>query len=394
MSLNSTPKGERVSIGIFGNTNSGKSSLINAVTSQSLSIVSEIKGTTTDPVSKAMELLPIGPVVIYDTPGLDDFSTLGEKRIEKAYEVLDKSDIVVLVVDAVRGFTKDDEKLIETLKERKTPYILVFNKIDLTDDYDADKVDIAVSSVTGQNINELKELIAKRAPKEEKKYIVSDLIKENDKIILVIPIDKAAPKGRLILPQQQTIRDILDAHAVAVTCQDINVRETIESLKEKPRMVITDSQAFGKVAKDVPEDIELTSFSILFARYKGELDPFIEGIRAIESLKDGDTVLISEGCTHHRQCGDIGTEKIPKLLRKHTGKKIDIRFTSGNEFPRNLDDYSLVIHCGGCMLNAKEMKSRIHYSVSQNTPIINYGMFLAYVNGILPRAMKPLGISF
>lgn len=394
MSLNSTPKGERVSIGIFGNTNSGKSSLINAVTSQSLSIVSEIKGTTTDPVSKAMELLPIGPVVIYDTPGLDDFSTLGEKRIEKAYEVLDKSDIVVLVVDAVRGFTKDDEKLIETLKERKTPYILVFNKIDLTDDYDADKVDIAVSSVTGQNINELKELIAKRAPKEEKKYIVSDLIKENDKIILVIPIDKAAPKGRLILPQQQTIRDILDAHAVAVTCQDINVRETIESLKEKPRMVITDSQAFGKVAKDVPEDIELTSFSILFARYKGELDPFIEGIRAIESLKDGDTVLISEGCTHHRQCGDIGTEKIPKLLRKHTGKKIDIRFTSGNEFPRNLDDYSLVIHCGGCMLNAKEMKSRIHYSVSQNTPIINYGMFLAYVNGILPRAMKPLGITF
>lgn len=394
MSLNSTPKGERVSIGIFGNTNSGKSSLINAVTSQSLSIVSEIKGTTTDPVSKAMELLPIGPVVIYDTPGLDDFSTLGEKRIEKAYEVLDKSDIVVLVVDAVRGFTKDDEKLIETLKERKTPYILVFNKIDLTDDYDADKVDIAVSSVTGQNINELKELIAKRAPKEEKKYIVSDLIKENDKIILVIPIDKAAPKGRLILPQQQTIRDILDAHAVAVTCQDINVRETIESLKEKPRMVITDSQAFGKVAKDVPEDIELTSFSILFARYKGELDPFIQGIRAIESLKDGDTVLISEGCTHHRQCGDIGTEKIPKLLRKHTGKKIDIRFTSGNEFPRNLDDYSLVIHCGGCMLNAKEMKSRIHYSVSQNTPIINYGMFLAYVNGILPRAMKPLGISF
>ena len=394
MSLNLTPKGERVSIGIFGNTNSGKSSLINAITSQSLSIVSEVKGTTTDPVSKAMELLPVGPVLIYDTPGLDDLTALGKKRVEKAYEVLDKSDIVILVVDAKRGFTEEDEKFEEELKKRNTPFIKVFNKIDLTDEYDSERADISVSSVTGENINELKELIAARAPKDDEKHIVSDLISEGDTVVLVIPIDKAAPKGRLILPQQQTIRDILDKHAIAVTCQDINVRQTIDSLKKKPRMVITDSQAFRQVARDVPEDIELTSFSILFARYKGELLPFIEGIKAVENLQDGDTVLISEGCTHHRQCGDIGTEKIPKLLKKHTGKDLNLEFTSGNEFPRDLSAYSLVIHCGACMLNAKEMKSRIGYSSSQNVPIVNYGMFIAYVNGILPRALKPLGIDF
>ncbi|MCR2033338.1 [FeFe] hydrogenase H-cluster maturation GTPase HydF [Anaerofustis stercorihominis] len=393
MGLNDTPKGERIHIGIFGRRNAGKSSIINAITNQNLAIVSDVKGTTTDPISKAMELLPLGPVVIIDTPGLDDIGSLGEKRIEKAYQVLNKTDIALLILDSEYGLTDVDEELLNLIKEKNIPYIVVMNKADILSDDKKNNEFIYVSAKTGENIKELKELIAKKTPKENEKVIVSDLINKGDKVILVIPIDKAAPKGRLILPQQQTIRDILDKGGVSIMCKEDELKTTINSLKEKPALVITDSQAFKNVDKDTPKDIPLTSFSILFARFKGEIDVLIDGVRKVKDLNDSDTILISEGCTHHRQCGDIGSEKIPKWFKEFTGKDLKFEFSSGTEFPRDLSKYALVIHCGGCMLNEKEMKHRIKYAVDNDVNIVNYGILIAYMNGILKRAVEPLGIK-
>ncbi len=393
MGLNDTPSANRIHIGIFGKRNAGKSSVINAITGQNLAIVSDVKGTTTDPVSKSMELLPLGPVTIIDTPGLDDEGMLGKKRIEKAYQVLNKTDIALLIVDSVQGISDEDEEILSLIKEKNLPYLVVMNKSDLIDKKEEKENYIYVSAVTKENIKELKNRIGQMAPKETEKVIVSDLINASDKVILVIPIDKAAPKGRLILPQQQTIRDVLDKGAVAIMCKEDELKDTISLMKEKPKLVITDSQAFKSVSEDTPKDIPLTSFSILFARYKGEIDVLIRGVKKINDLKDGDTILISEGCTHHRQCGDIGSEKIPKLLKKFTGKDLSFEFSSGTEFPKNLDKYALVVHCGGCMLNEKEMKHRISYANNQGLEIVNYGILLAYLNGILQRAVKPLGIE-
>lgn len=393
MGLNDTPSANRIHIGIFGKRNAGKSSVINAITGQNLAIVSDVKGTTTDPVSKSMELLPLGPVTIIDTPGLDDEGMLGKKRIEKAYQVLNKTDIALLIVDSVQGISDEDEEILSLIKEKNLPYLVVMNKSDLIDKKEEKENYIYVSAVTKENIKELKNRIGQMAPKETEKVIVSDLINASDKVILVIPIDKAAPKGRLILPQQQTIRDVLDKGAVAIMCKEDELKDTISLMKEKPKLVITDSQAFKSVSEDTPKDIPLTSFSILFARYKGEIDVLIRGVKKINDLKDGDTILISEGCTHHRQCGDIGSEKIPKLLKKFTGKDLSFEFSRGTEFPKNLDKYALVVHCGGCMLNEKEMKHRISYANNQGLEIVNYGILLAYLNGILQRAVKPLGIE-
>lgn len=393
MGLNDTPSANRIHIGIFGKRNAGKSSVINAITGQNLAIVSDVKGTTTDPVSKSMELLPLGPVTIIDTPGLDDEGMLGKKRIEKAYQVLNKTDIALLIVDSVQGISDEDEEILSLIKEKNLPYLVVMNKSDLIDKKEEKENYIYVSAVTKENVKELKNRIGQMAPKETEKVIVSDLINASDKVILVIPIDKAAPKGRLILPQQQTIRDVLDKGAVAIMCKEDELKDTISLMKEKPKLVITDSQAFKSVSEDTPKDIPLTSFSILFARYKGEIDVLIRGVKKINDLKDGDTILISEGCTHHRQCGDIGSEKIPKLLKKFTGKDLSFEFSSGTEFPKNLDKYALVVHCGGCMLNEKEMKHRISYANNQGLEIVNYGILLAYLNGILQRAVKPLGIE-
>lgn len=393
MGLNETPNANRIHIGIFGRRNAGKSSIINAITGQELAIVSDVKGTTTDPVSKSMELLPLGPVTIIDTPGLDDEGMLGEKRIEKAYQVLNKTDIALLIVDSSLGLSSEDKEILSLIKDKNIPYLVVMNKSDLIENKIEDENYIYVSTITKENINELKELIGKIAPKENEKVIVSDLINPSDKVILVIPIDKAAPKGRLILPQQQTIRDILDKGAVAIMCKEDELKDTISLMKEKPKLVITDSQAFKRVSLDTPKDIPLTSFSILFARYKGEIDILLRGVRKVKELKDGDIILISEGCTHHRQCGDIGSEKIPKLLKKFTNKDLNFEFSSGTEFPKNLDKYALVVHCGGCMLNEKEMKHRISYTNNQGLEIVNYGILLAYLNGILQRSVEPLSIK-
>lgn len=389
MSLNSTPTSERVHIGFFGLRNAGKSSLVNAVTGQNLSVVSDVKGTTTDPVKKAMELLPVGPVVIIDTPGFDDEGGLGELRVRKTKEVLSKTDIAVLVTESEELNITENE-LISFFKERNLPYVLVRNKADVKE-YKTTKSDneIEVSALTGKNIYELKELIAGFVKAEKKtKPIVSDLIKSGDRVVLVIPIDKAAPKGRLILPQQMTIRDILDSGAVAITCRDSELTETLACLKEAPAMVITDSQAFGRVSELVPKDIPLTSFSILMARYKGELSELIKGASMLSKLRDGDKVLISEGCTHHRQCNDIGTVKMPAWIESFCGAKPDFSFTSGGEFPEDLTEYKLVVHCGGCMLNEKEMKSRTERCLSQNVPIVNYGVAIAQMNGILKRSLE------
>lgn len=390
MSLNSTPSSERVNIGFFGLRNAGKSSLVNAVTGQNLSVVSEVKGTTTDPVKKSMELLPIGPVVIIDTPGFDDEGGLGELRVQKTKEVLSKTDIAVLVTESSEDLNETEKELLSFFEEKKLPYIIVRNKADIND-YKKEHKDneISVSALTGENIYELKELIARLTKSTEKnKPLVSDLIGAGDKIVLVVPIDKAAPKGRLILPQQMTIRDILDSGAVAVTCRDTELTETLAALREPPKMVITDSQAFGKVSKLVPEDIPLTSFSILMARYKGELSELVKGASVLSSLKDGDKVLISEGCTHHRQCNDIGTVKMPAWIESFSGAKPEFSFTSGGEFPENLSQYRLVVHCGGCMLGEKEMKSRTERCISQNVPIVNYGVAIAHMNGILRRSLE------
>ncbi len=390
MSLNDTPSGERIHIGFFGKRNAGKSSLVNAVTGQDLSIVSEVKGTTTDPVSKAMELLPLGAVVITDTAGYDDEGTLGEMRIKKTNQILNKTDIAVLVVDSETGLTDTDRELSRLFREKNIPYITAYNKSDIKE-IECGENEISVSSVNGTNIYELKEKIASLAVRETEKHIVGDLIQPNDVVILVTPIDAAAPKGRLILPQQMTIRDILDSDGIAVVTKEFQLAETLKKFP-CPKMVITDSQAFEMVNKIVPENIPLTSFSILMARYKGFLETAIKGAEAINSLKDGDTVLISEGCTHHRQCGDIGSIKLPALVRKFTGREIDIKLSSGHFFPEDLSPYALIMHCGGCMLNEREVKHRMQSAVSQNVPFTNYGMAIAYMTGILKRSIDIKGI--
>lgn len=385
MSLNNTPSSERVHIGFFGRTNAGKSSLVNAVTNQNLSIVSDISGTTTDPVMKAMELLPLGPVVIIDTPGFDDKTELGKLRAEKTNQVISKCHIAVLVVDSACGLTHTDENLIKLFKEKNINYIIVYNKCDKvrTDGF-------CVSAVTGEGIDELREKIATLAPKETERKIVSDLIAPGDMVVLVTPIDESAPKGRIILPQQQTIRDILDADAMCCVCKETELSKTLENLTSPPRMVICDSQVFKKIADIVPENIPLTSFSILMARYKGFLDIAIRGIEAMRNLSDGDTVLIAEGCTHHRQCNDIGTVKIPQGLKNYTGKNLNIKTVSGTEFYNDLSGVSLIIHCGGCMLNDKEIKSRMEQAEAQNVPVTNYGTALAEFSQILNRSMEAI----
>ncbi len=397
MSLNATPSADRIHIGIFGKRNAGKSSIINAVTGQNLAIVSDIKGTTTDPVQKAMELLPLGPVVMIDTPGLDDDGELGNLRIQKAYQMLNKTDIAVLVIDSTTGLTEEDEKIVNKIQEKGIPYILVFNKSDLNPQeycpsgHIAPEHCISVSAVTGEHIHELKELIAMQVPSaEEEKHIVADLIHPGSFVVLVIPIDSSAPKGRLILPQQQTIRDILEAGSTAIAVKDTELQDTLACLGSRPSLVITDSQAFQKVSAIVPPDIPLTSFSILFARYKGDLETVVEGAETLDQLQDGDTILISEGCTHHRQCEDIGTIKLPGWIRKYTGKEPYFEFTSGTEFPADLSKYRLIVHCGGCTLNEREMKYRLKCALDQNVPITNYGTAIAHMNGILQRSIAPL----
>lgn len=390
MGLNSTPSAERVHIGFFGRRNAGKSSVVNAVTGQELAVVSDVKGTTTDPVQKAMELLPMGAVVIIDTPGIDDEGQLGEQRVRKTRQILNKTDVAVLVVDKTVGITSVEEELLRIFQEKNIPYVVAFNKQDLSkgsvpnEDYAID-----ISAKTGFHITELKEKIAGLAGTEEpKRKIVGDIINPSDFVVLVVPIDKAAPKGRLILPQQQTIRDILDSDATAIVVKEYELKKTLEQLGKKPSLVITDSQVFAKVSQDTPRDIPLTSFSILFARYKGNLQTAVQGAAAIEQLKNGDKVLISEGCTHHRQCDDIGSVKLPKWLKNYTGKELQIELSSGTEFPEDLSGYKLIIHCGGCMLNEREMKYRQRCAKDQNVPITNYGIAIAYMQGILQRSVE------
>lgn len=391
MGLNAQPSGERVHIGFFGLRNAGKSSVVNRVTGQTLSIVSDVKGTTTDPVQKAMELLPIGPVVIIDTPGIDDEGTLGEERVRRALRVLEKTDIAVLVTDSTRGLQPAEQELIELFRKREIPFVIAHNKADLTSVPAAmPENEIYVSAAADSNIRELKELIARAVkPTEPEKRLVADLLAPNDTVVLVVPIDSAAPKGRLILPQQQTIRDILEAGAISLVTRETELTRTLESLREPPRLVITDSQAFGIVDKLVPKNVQLTSFSILFARYKGNLRQAILGAAQLNSLQDGDTVLISEGCTHNRQCGDIGTEKLPNWIRRFTGKDVQFSFTAGNEFPEDVSKYALVVHCGGCMLNEREMQYRLRHSAERNVPMTNYGIAIAHMHGILDRALAP-----
>lgn len=391
MGLNAQPSGERVHIGFFGLRNAGKSSVVNRVTGQTLSIVSDVKGTTTDPVQKAMELLPIGPVVIVDTPGIDDEGTLGEERVRRALRVLEKTDIAVLVTDSTRGLQPAEQELIELFRKREIPFVIAHNKADLTSVPAAmPENEIYVSAAADSNIRELKELIARAVkPTEPEKRLVADLLAPNDTVVLVVPIDSAAPKGRLILPQQQTIRDILEAGAISLVTRETELTRTLEFLREPPRLVITDSQAFGLVDKLVPQSIQMTSFSILFARYKGNLRQAILGAAQLNSLQDGDTVLISEGCTHHRQCGDIGTEKLPNWIRRFTGKDVQFSFTAGNEFPEDVSKYALVVHCGGCMLNEREMQYRLRHSAERNVPMTNYGIAIAHMHGILDRALAP-----
>lgn len=390
MGLNDTVSAERVHIGFFGIRNAGKSSVVNAVTSQQLSVVSDVKGTTTDPVKKAMELLPIGPVLIIDTPGIDDEGDLGEKRVEKTLEILNKTDVAVLVVDGVIGKTNVDNELISTFEKRQIPYIVVYNKSDIVmTDLKVGENEIYVSAKTGKGITELKEKLgALSKQKENKKTIVADLLGKGDIVVLCIPIDESAPKGRLILPQQLTIRDILDNNCACVCCQPSELKSIIEVLSQNVKMVITDSQVFNEVSKIVPDDILLTSFSILMARYKGDLTSLVNGASKLKKIKSGDKILISEGCTHHRQCNDIGSVKIPNWIRKYTGAEPEFEFTSGGEFPRNLERYSLIVHCGGCMLNEKEMKRRLNEAEIQNIPMVNYGVLIAQVNGILKRSLQ------
>ncbi len=436
MSMNSTPVANRIHIGFFGRRNAGKSSVVNAVTGQDLAVVSEIRGTTTDPVYKSMELLPMGPVVIIDTPGFDDAGSLGDLRVKKARQVLNKTDVAVLVVDATEGKHACDEELIALFREKEIPYLVAYNKMDLLPkcgrsdgtegsgeaaekaeasgesgeaeekngtadrvsdsensgrvfEEDSEAHEIWVSALTNENIYELKERIAHAAPVDEERFrIVADLLSPDDFVVLVVPIDSAAPKGRLILPQQQVIRDVLEADATALVVKENGLAETLRNAGKKPSLVITDSQAFEQVAATVPEDIPLTSFSILMARWKGYLDTAVEGVCAVDTLQDGDTVLISEGCTHHRQCDDIGTVKIPRWLRAYTGKEIRFDTTSGTEFPEDVSGYKLVIHCGACMLNEREVRFRMKSALDQGVPFTNYGVLIAYLNGILKRSLQ------
>jgi [FeFe] hydrogenase H-cluster maturation GTPase HydF len=397
MGMNDTPSANRVHIGFFGRRNAGKSSLVNAVTGQDLALVSEIKGTTTDPVYKAMELLPLGPVLIIDTPGIDDEGSLGELRVRRARQVLNKTDVAVLAVDAPAGISAADEELAGIFRAKQVPYITVFNKSDLLENpaallsaakAPAGENVISVSAKTGYNIHALKERIAALAQTEEPRLrIAADLLKPRDFVVLVTPIDKAAPKGRLILPQQQTIRDILEADAAAIVVKEFELKETLEHLGKKPSLVITDSQVFAKVSADTPPDIPLTSFSILFARCKGSLETSVRGVKALDFLENGDKVLISEGCTHHRQCDDIGTVKLPRWIRNYTAKEPDFSFSSGGEFPEDLSSYKMIIHCGGCMLNEREMNYRRKCAEDQGVPFTNYGITIAYMQGILKRSI-------
>lgn len=392
MSLNEKVSAERLHIAFFGLRNAGKSSVVNAVTNQELSVVSDVRGTTTDPVKKAMELLPIGPVVIIDTAGIDDEGDLGELRVKKTINILNKTDVAILVVDATKGLQQEDMKLIEDFKKRNIPYIIAFNKYDLiAEKQELKENEIYISAKENNNINELKELIGKISrTTENEKTLLGDIIKSGDTVVLVTPIDSSAPKGRLILPQQQTIRELLDIGATVIVTKDTELEETLTKLKNPPTLVITDSQAFKKVSAIVPQNVELTSFSILFARYKGELWGAVKGADELDNLQDGDCVLISEGCTHHRQCGDIGTEKLPNWIKNYTNKNITFEFTSGGDFPENLEKYKLIVHCGACMLTEREMKSRIALATEKQIPISNYGIIIAKINGILERAIKPL----
>lgn len=399
MSMNQTPASERVHISFFGKRNAGKSSVMNAVTGQDIAVVSDVRGTTTDPVYKSMELLPLGPVVMMDTPGIDDEGELGALRVKKSYQVLNKTDVAVLVIDGSIGASPEDAALMERIKAKNIPYVVVINKKELISPGAVEKMSdtlgvtgrlIQVSALAGDGINELKEEIAKAANTgEPERYLVRDLLKPSDIAVLVVPIDKAAPKGRLILPQQQTIRDILEADAVSVVVKENELKSLLPQLNKKPKLVITDSQVFDKVAADTPDDIMLTSFSILFARYKGDLESVVRGVTALDSLEDGDTVLISEGCTHHRQCGDIGTVKLPAWIQAHTGREVRIETTSGTEFPDDLSGYKLILHCGGCMLNEREMKYRLKCAEDQGVPMTNYGIAIAYMKGILRRSVEP-----
>lgn len=402
--MNDTPLANRVHIGFFGRRNAGKSSLVNAVTGQSLAVVSNVEGTTTDPVTKAMELLPLGPVVIIDTPGLDDEGELGMLRVKKSYQMLNKTDIAVVVIDSVSGVTDADREIISLINKKNIPLIVAYNKVDTSDEKEQQDIknklsaslegqlvnnEITVSAIKGYNIDKLKEMIAANGKAEDNKLrIIGDLINPSDFVVLVVPIDKAAPKGRLILPQQQTIRDILESDATAIVVKEYELRDTLMNLGRNPKVVITDSQVFAKVSADTPLDVYLTSFSILFARYKGNLEENVRGAKVIDELKDGDNVLISEGCTHHRQCDDIGTVKIPRWLRNYTHKNLNLEYTSGTEFPSDLSKYSLIIHCGGCMLNEREMKYRLACAKDQNVPMTNYGIAIAYMQGILKRSLE------
>lgn len=414
MGMNETPSADRVHIGFFGRRNAGKSSIVNKVTGQELAVVSDVKGTTTDPVSKAMELLPMGPVVIIDTPGIDDEGHLGELRVRKAKQVLNRVDVAVLVVDATLGKTSVDEELIHIFKEKEIPYLVIYNKSDLLPenrkisedspekkeglshekpDQKADTITqepfIYASAATGQNIYELKEKIASLAVTDDLKLrLVGDLLEPSDFAVLVVPIDKAAPKGRLILPQQQTIRDVLEAGAAAIVIKENELSNTLKTLGKSPKIVITDSQVFAKVSKETPKDIWLTSFSILFARFKGNLKTAAASAAAIDRLKDGDKILISEGCTHHRQCDDIGTVKLPRWIRNYTGKDLEFEYSSGRDFPEDVTKYNLIVHCGGCMLNEREMRYRQKCALDQEIPITNYGIAIAYMQGILKRCVE------
>ncbi len=401
MSLNATPSSERIHIGLFGKRNAGKSSLVNAITGQDLAVVSEVAGTTTDPVRKAMELLPLGPVVMIDTPGLDDEGSLGELRVKKTEAILKEVNIAIVVADVAFGLQAEEEDLIKRLEMLKIPYIIAINKVDLKEGNENEEMSfsktgggniIYVSAMTGYQIPLLKEMIAKLGKSQlSEKRIVADLIEPGDLVVLVVPIDESAPKGRLILPQQQTIRDILDAGAISVVCKDTELAETLAKLGAKPKLVITDSQAFGKVSKIVPKDVLLTSFSILFARYKGNLEILVNGAKVLDTLQDGDKILMAEGCTHHRQCGDIGSVKIPALIRKTTGKNVEFVLCSGNDFPEDLEEYALVIHCGGCTLTEQMMQNRLRTCGERGVPVTNYGMAIAHMNGILQRSMEPFG---
>lgn len=394
MGMNETPSGERIHIGFFGRRNAGKSSLVNAVTGQDLAVVSDVRGTTTDPVTKAMELLPMGPVVIIDTPGFDDEGSLGELRIRKTRQVLNRTDVAVLVADSTEELKTCDRELLELFQKKEIPYLIAWNKCDLLDEHTKEELlqtGVCVSALHKTGIQELKERIAHLGQEDsDKKVLVRDLIRPLDRIVLVIPIDKAAPKGRLILPQQQVIRDILDGGGAAVCVRDHELTQTLKAFQEPPAMVITDSQVFAQVSKDVPEEIPLTSFSILMARYKGLLEAAVQGVTAIDQLKDGDTVLISEGCTHHRQCDDIGTVKLPRLLRNYTGKELNIETSSGMGFPEDLSPYAMVVHCGGCMLNEREVRFRMKCAQDQGVPITNYGIAIAHMRGILKRSVQML----